>query len=98
MCVPVISGEEDVTIMVSNMKLLLQSSLSQVAKLKERYVQLAAILVKICHDVATDIDSLVGAELEHSASLSGAVTALRQDEKKRMTEAVKKVQSEEEVP
>ena len=41
--------------------------------------------------------SLVEAELEHSASLSGAVTALRQDEHKRMTEAVEKIKSEEEV-
>ena len=37
------------------------------------------------------------AELEHSASLSGAVMALRQDEHKRMTDAVERIKSEEEV-
>lgn len=41
--------------------------------------------------------SLVGAEMEHSASLSGAVTALRQDESKRMSDVVEKIKSEEEV-
>ena len=35
--------------------------------------------------------------MEHSASLSGAVTALRQDESKRMSDAVEKIRSEEEV-
>ena len=35
--------------------------------------------------------------MEHSASLSGAVTALRQDESKRLNDAVEKIRSEEEV-
>lgn len=41
--------------------------------------------------------SLVESELEHSASLSGAVTALRQDEQTRMNEAVAKTRLEVEV-
>jgi len=36
-------------------------------------------------------------ELEHTASLSGAITALRQDEKQRITEVADKVKQDEEV-
>lgn len=40
---------------------------------------------------------LVEMNLEHTASLSGAVTALRQDEKTRLDDAIAKSRAEEEV-
>lgn len=42
-------------------------------------------------------DRLVENDLEHNASLSGAVTALRQDEFKRMNDAMEKTKLEEKV-
>jgi hypothetical protein len=40
---------------------------------------------------------LVENDLEHNASLSGAVTALRQDELKRMNDAMENIRQEEKV-
>ena len=40
---------------------------------------------------------LVEMDLEHTAALSGAVTALRQDEKTRLDDAIAKTRAEEEV-
>ena len=83
--------------MMSFISQVLQSTVQEAKQLKQKYVILYRMMCTAQYASLMFVCRLCESELEHSAALSGAVTALRHDEEARLSSKVENMREQEKV-
>ena len=87
--------------MILSMSKVLQSTIEEAKQLKQKYIDDIVVLYRkystILLCLSMFVCRLCESELEHSAALSGAVTALRHDQEARLSSNVENMREQEKV-